>query len=103
MKKQNDIYYISGKITGCDLREAQKKFFNAEGEIMDKFPNSGFVNPMGTYLGPNVSWYRYMEVDLELLEKYANAIYILSDYRESKGAILELERAKELGYKIEYQ
>ena len=98
-----DIYYISGKITGLPIEEAEKKFFKAQQNIRERFPGAGFVNPMGIYLGENGSWEKYMEIDLEWLEKYANAIYMLDNYKDSKGANMELERAKELGYKIEYQ
>lgn len=98
-----DIYYISGKISGLPIEEAEKNFFKAQQDIRERFPGAGFVNPMGIYLGANGSWEKYMEIDLEWLEKYANAIYMLDNYKSSKGANMELERAKELGYKIEYQ
>ena len=55
-----DIYYISGKITGLPIEEAEKKFFKAQQDIRERFPGAGFVNPMGIYLGENGSWEKYM-------------------------------------------
>lgn len=97
------VFYISGKITGLPLNVAEDKFFKAQQEIRDKYPGAGFINPMAIYLGSNGTWNEYMSIDLEWLEKYANAIYMLDNHLDSKGAKIELERAKELGYKIEYQ
>ena len=101
--KERTIFYISGKITGLSLEEAESKFFDAQNEIRSKFPGSGYVNPMGIYLGESGTWEEYMEIDLEWLERHANAIYMLDNYKTSKGALVELNRAKELNYKIEYQ
>lgn len=97
------IFYISGKISNLPLEEAENNFLNARREIRDKFPGAGYVDPSFIYLGENGTWDKYMEVSLELLKERANAIYMLSNYKDSKGALEELEMAKLRGYKVVYQ
>jgi hypothetical protein len=45
-------------------------------------------------------WYSY---DRTFLDHWAEAIYMLDGWEESKGSVMELERAKELGLTIVYQ
>jgi hypothetical protein len=45
-------------------------------------------------------WYHY---DLTFLERWAEGIYMLSGWEKSKGSVMELERARELGLKIIFQ
>ena len=97
------IFYISGKITGLSIEDSEDNFFKAQSEIRKRFQGAGYVNPMGINLGENGTWQEYMDIDLEWLEKYANAIYMLDNYESSKGAKMELEKAKELGFRIEFQ
>ena len=100
---KNKIFYISGKITGLPIDEARKMFNEAQSEITNKFHGSGFINPTGMFLGADGDYEEYMRMDLELLERYANSIYMLKNYKDSDGALRELKRAKQLGYHIEYQ
>ncbi len=49
-------------------------------------------------MGHNFDWQSYIDMDLAILER-CDALYFIG---ESKGACIELERAKELGLKIFY-
>lgn len=97
--------YISGKITGTDDYEA--KFAEAE----KKLEEQGYlvINPVeyGKLLqdifSPKVpKWRDYMKSDLQALMT-TDRIYMLKDYKESKGARLEHFLAKILKYKIIYE
>ena len=100
---ENEIFYISGKITNLPLEDAEKNFFNAQEEIRKRYPGAGYLNPMGIYFGKTGTWDKYLEADLKLLEEYATAIYMLDNWKTSKGANVEKKRAEELGLKVVYQ
>lgn len=101
----NKTIYISGKITGTDDYEA--KFAEAE----KKLEEQGYlvINPVehGKWLqdifSPKVpTWRDYMKADLQALMT-TDCIYMLKDYKESKGARLEHFLAKILKYEIIYE
>lgn len=79
--------YISGKITGCD--NFMEKFAKAE-EVMRK---GGYevINPakVNMVLSPeSTTWEEYMSVSIVLLDM-CDAIYMLKDWKDSRGACLE--------------
>lgn len=79
--------YISGKITGLPIGEVIAKFHAAEAKIR----RFGFepVSPLSNGLPLETDWADHMGKDIALLLK-ADAIYLLPDYNESKGARIEL-------------
>lgn len=93
--------YISGKITGCDLDEAKAKFKKAERALGLKGMEP--VNPMTIDIaGDSPTWEQYMLNDIkELFE--CSGIYMLSDWRESKGARIEHAIAIEMGMEMFYE
>ena len=95
--------YIAGKITGLDYKEAIKAFFDAE--ILLRGLGHDPVNPVkhnGLDLaGANkpadgFTWADYMKADIPLLLG-CDAIYLLSNWADSKGARLEKYIAEQLG------
>lgn len=104
--------YISGKITGLSHEKALANFKNAEDEILKKqiiIPavsakntSLSFVNPMTLNHKPNSEWEDYMITDIAELFK-CDAIYMLENWRESKGARIEYHIAREMGMNIIYQ
>lgn len=93
-------FYISGKITGENCDDAIIKFDDAAIRLKEL----GFetVNPMEVNLGENASWEAYMRADIKLLCD-CDAIFMLKDWRDSRGAKLERLIAKNLGLIIMYQ
>lgn len=90
------IVYLSGKISGDknykEKFEKYKKKFTAEGYIV--------LNPAEISLPEySNSWYQYMMVCLNLL-KNADIIFLLDDYKDSTGALIELEFAKKMNKTI---
>lgn len=90
--------YISGKITGLDLKDALANFEKAETELVAK----GFepINPMKKVSEQQgKTWKEYMLADIEILWD-CEAIYMLDNWKDSKGARIELAIAKELDLEI---
>lgn len=93
------MIYISGKITGnpnCkeEFKKAQE-YWREQGRLA--------LNPTNISLPEGAdSWEEYMLVCLNLL-KSAKAIYMLKNYKESKGAMIELEFARAIGLEVYYE
>ena len=92
--------YISGKVTGIE-NKAYELFEQAE----IKLKNSGYLvcNPMKiNHDYHDKSWESYMKLAIKNMLD-CDEIYMLKNYTSSKGALLELAIAKELGIKIKYE
>lgn len=87
--------YISGPMTGEPNYKA--KFAAAEKHI--KAQGGGAINPAKITIPESWSYDEIIAYDLQVLEK-ADAIYMLSGFRGSKGALIELKRALELDLPI---
>lgn len=92
--------YISGKITGLTLEDAEALFQQAEDHILElKYEP---VNPMKLVpYNPDLTWKDYMIADIEALMR-CDACFMLKNWTESKGAQLEHTIAQSLGLHIEY-
>lgn len=91
--------YISGRITGMEV-SAPILFQSAEDYLISK----GFepVNPMKLNHDHDKTWQSYMKHDIKALCD-CDIIYMLNNWGESKGAIIEHEIASSLGMGIIYQ
>jgi len=89
--------YIAGKITGLVYEDALRKF--AEAEAMLTRLGHEPVNPMRENPGIDLDWAEYMKRDIPLLLK-CDGIFLLPDWAESRGAVLEHHIARELGMRI---
>lgn len=92
-------YFISGKISGIE-KDAPELFKHAEKQLKAK----GFevVNPMTLNHSHDKSWHSYMKEDVKALCE-CDAIYMLSNWTDSKGAIIEHTIAMYLGLKVQYE
>lgn len=91
--------YISGKISGIEDIAAEI-FHQAAGHLQSK----GFhpVNPMAIPHDHDGSWHNYMKRDIQALCD-CEAIFMLHNWTDSRGAIIEHSLAMLLGMKIFYQ
>lgn len=91
--------YISGKITGIEA-DARVLFLAAELRLL----GLGFevVNPMGLPHGHDGSWESFMREDLKAMCD-CGVIYMLRNWRESRGAIIEHSIALLLGMVVLYE
>ncbi|GAE14622.1 hypothetical protein JCM6292_785 [Bacteroides pyogenes JCM 6292] len=92
--------YVSGKISGLPIEEAKQRFADAQA-LLDGI---GFeaVNPMKKSLPANATWEQHMVKDIELLFK-CDAIYMMDNWIDSKGALIEYDIAKRLGLDIWFE
>ncbi|OHB72387.1 MAG: hypothetical protein A2W17_04500 [Planctomycetes bacterium RBG_16_41_13] len=93
--------YISGQITGLPIEKARYLFEQAESFLY----NSIKADPYNPMKFSNCAWSKWedvMKFDIKYLMA-CEGIYMLRNWKESKGAILEHHIAKELGYLIIYQ
>lgn len=85
--------YISGKVSGLPYEVASRNFEEAV-RIIEELGHEA-VNPLaGEPLG--LTWEQYMRRDIEKMMG-CDAIYTLPNWHDSKGAILEVMIASELG------
>lgn len=98
MKKK---LYISGAITGYDLKERENTFNKVEKSLSKEYE---VVNPMkiSKEIGYDKPYDFYIEQDLKELSK-CDCIYMIDGWEKSNGANIELKRAKELNLEILYQ
>ena len=93
--------YISGKITGLPIDQVAEKF-NSHAVLL-KLKGYEPVNPVD--VSPyhiSKQWHDYMVDDIAALFQ-CDAIYMLADWGQSRGARIEYQIAKELGLKIIFQ
>jgi len=89
--------YISGKITGLPIQEAQNNFEAAEKRL--KSEGHEPINPMKLPHEHGKTWSEYMKEDIKALLE-CDAIYMLLGWQESKGACIEFNLAHDLRLKI---
>ena len=82
--------YISGKVTGRPIEEAQEQFREAELKI--KKMGYNVINPTKHGIIDGYEWADYMKQDIKLLCD-CDYIYQLPNWEESKGAKLEYQIA----------
>lgn len=93
--------YISGKITGLPEDEAKYEFERASKLAYIDFLMTP-LNPMKFTHNHDRSWNSFMKEDLKQMMK-CDAIYMIYNWKNSKGAIIEHDLAKKLGFVIIYE
>lgn len=97
MKKIHKIY-LSGKITGLELSDAQKLFENAEKEMSQFYD---VVNPMKLRHDHDQTWESYMKEDIKAMMD-CQFICMLPNWEQSKGAKIEKDLAESLRMPVIY-
>ncbi len=93
-------WYISGKITGLPQDQVVAKFTQAAEQVISYGHKP--VNPLDNGLPFDESWNKHIVADIALLVE-CDAIYLLSDWKNSKGARIEEKIAQECGLEIVMQ
>jgi len=92
--------YISGKITGLDIRVA-RELFDLGSSIVKEMGHLP-INPMELVSeNPDMSWEEYMKNDIKILMD-CHAIYMLPNWTDSRGAKMEHMIAKDLNMEVLY-
>lgn len=89
--------YIAGKVTGLPIHEVTMKFGSAQKELESK----GFVaiNPLEVVNDWQCDWQTAMKKCIKALIE-CDAIVLLPDWEESKGAKIERQLAENLQIEI---
>lgn len=92
--------YIAGKISNLPLGEVDAKFDRGVVEVY----KLGFepVNPRKLPHQHDQTWCSYMREDLTALLS-CDALYALSDWKESQGATIEVKLAESLGIRVIFE
>lgn len=91
--------YLSGPITG--VADYMQRFDKAERKLLDAgytVVNPAMVNSM---LPEDTTYNEYMMMSFCMMDM-CDAIYMMDGWQDSRGANMELRRAKELGLDIIY-
>ena len=91
--------YISGKITGIE-KEAFDLFENAEKKLSTNMVE--IVNPFKLRGEHDKTWEAYMKDCIHNLVK-CDEVYMLENWKDSRGAIIEHALARVLRINIEYE
>ena len=98
--KNNKRIYLSGKITNND--NYKQDFERAYIYCKNKF-DYDIINPSALInVLPNGTWNEYLDICISLL-KISDSIFMINDWENSKGAILEYKTAKEIGIEIIFE
>jgi hypothetical protein len=92
--------YISGKISGLSVEEVREKFAKAETHLKEL--GHEVINPLKNGLPEGEVWEKYMVADIALLFA-CEAIYLLPDWMDSRGAMIEKCIAQAIELKILYE
>lgn len=92
--------YISGKITGLDADVVKRKFADVK-ELLEEI---GFeaVSPFDYVLPDGATWAEHKGKDITMLMS-CDAIYMMDNWIDSKGASIEYDVAKRLDLKIFFE
>jgi hypothetical protein len=92
--------YISGKITGLPFGEVQAKFEAAKKFVAGLGHEA--VSPLENGVSLDYPWIQHLKMDIMLLMD-CDAIYLLSDRCDSRGAMLEKNIAETPGMETIYE
>lgn len=92
--------YIAGKMTGMPENEVRLKFADAAMRLRER--GNLVMNPAVQYGNPGFVHEDYMHVCFAMIDR-CDAVYMLSDWRESPGARMELQYAADWGKKAIYE
>ena len=91
--------YLSGKITGLD--NYKENFARAE-SVLKSYGHT-VINPCKVGdIYPDLEWDDYMCLDMALI-RLCDAVYFMNNWKDSKGATIENEYAKQIGREIIYE
>lgn len=92
--------YIAGKITELE-QSVYEQNFKAASEIVEELDYHA-VNPVELEHDHDKTWESYMKAGIIEMMK-CQAVYVQSNWKESKGAKIEVELAFILGMKVIYE
>lgn len=92
--------YIAGKITGLTPEQFHNKFDIARLLVKRKHPNAEIIIPT-ELCDDSWGWEKCMDVCIDTLWG-CDTIYLMPDWKDSKGSFIEKKIAEKLGIKVLY-
>lgn len=92
--------YIAGKISGLNREDVIKKFEAAQKSLVAKGHQVFIPSVLPAY--EEVSHQDYLHICYAIID-VCDAVYLLSDWEKSEGALLEFDYAQKNKKKIIYQ
>lgn len=89
--------YISGQISNLPFEDAKIQFELVEKTLFEL--GHEVVNPMTVHHDHDKTWQSYMKVDIKHLVD-CDAIFLLDNWKHSRGAKIELNLAIDLGLHV---
>jgi len=100
MESESKKCYIAGKITGLSDEDFTANFKTAAEEV--KIIGMTPISPIELTHNHDRSWLNYMREDLTEMLK-CDCVYALRNYKDSRGASIEVNLAISLGINVIYQ
>lgn len=95
-----EIVYVAGKITGD--KKYKQKFYEADWKLREMGYENVVLPTCLSHFENFYSWEQFMNVCFAFIEN-ADIVYMLKDWKDSKGACKEHSYALELDKKIIYE
>jgi hypothetical protein len=89
--------YIAGKVSGEPIAECTLKFGAAQKEI--EAQGCRAINPLAVVNDWHMPWRQAMRLCIKAMLE-ADAVLLLDDYQESRGAMIEYKLAQDLGLRV---
>lgn len=96
----NTTIYIAGKVSGLPHWKAKLNFDRAAKYWRERAYT--VINPMEIVVDPNTDWETAMRICIKAMMD-AGTIFMLHNWRDSEGAIIEHDLAEKLKMKIIYE
>lgn len=97
---ENIKIYIGGKVSGLTPEEFHSKFNSAKDTVKKRYPNAEILVPVDL-CDDNWGWEHCMDVCLDALWT-CDVLYLMPDWKDSKGSFIEKKVAEKLGIKVLY-
>ncbi len=101
---KNMSFYISGPMSNLPENNFPA-FVEAEENLVLNYPKTNFINPAKveqTFVGQrrSLSYSDLLDFDIELIERFADALLLLPGWKKSNGCIEEIKAAIHKGLRI---
>lgn len=96
----NTRLYLSGPISGYDIKERKATFKALQEEL--EFRGFEVVNPMAKDLPDDAPYTEHMRMDIPLLAT-CDVIYLMDGWRRSSGCLVEVHNAAIFGIRFKFQ
>ena len=104
MNRRRVIVYVSGKYTDKDRRSVEENVRIAK-EYAQKIWEMGYTvicpHTNTDFIESSLVWKDYIEGDMELIKR-SDIVFMLPNWKDSKGAKIEWNEAQDLGLRVVY-